>query len=258
MSDISASPGYRASEPSSPAKSAALGLRSTLVWGALGFVAVMSTWLMGAIPRALGRAPIGLPPAVDLLPIGHMAAVAVVAAALWACGRSFRGYLALRPLRWRDVGRGIGYGLLGCVVMGVVAYLVGLLMWALGVGGSPSALPTPETPFNAQALPFLISIWVAMVIAGPIAEEILYRGLLYRGLAASRLGVLGTIVLTSVIFGLGHYPGFGWSRVVWTGFLGLLLGWVRWRTDSTSVSIVAHATTNLVGVTVLTAIVLSH
>jgi membrane protease YdiL (CAAX protease family) len=218
----------------------------------------MTTWLMGVIPRALGGTPVALPPVLDLLPIGHMAVVAVVAAALWACRRSFRGYLALEPLRWRDVGRGIGYGLLGYVIMGVVAVLVALLVSKLGVAGSPPALPILEMPFNAQALPILISLWVGMVIAAPIAEEILYRGLLYRGLAASRLGVLGAIVLTSVLFGLVHYPGFGWPRVVMTGFVGLLLGWVRWRTASTSVSIVAHATTNLVGITILTAIVLSR
>jgi membrane protease YdiL (CAAX protease family) len=69
---------------------------------------------------------------------------------------------------------------------------------------------------------------------------------------------MGTIVLTSVIFGLGHFSWTGWPRVVMTGFVGLVLGWARWRTDSTSVSIVAHATMNLVGVTILTAIVLSR
>jgi membrane protease YdiL (CAAX protease family) len=221
-------------------------------------VAIMTTWLMGVIPQALGVTPVALPPVLDLLPIGHIAVVVVVAAALWACRRSFRGYLALEPLQWRDVGRGIGYGLLGYVVMWVVTGLVALLVSALGVAVSPPALPILEMPFNAQVLPILVSLWVGMVIAAPIAEEILYRGLLYRGLAASRLGVPGAIVLTSVLFGLLHYPGFGWPRVVITGVFGLVVGWVRWRTASTSVSIVAHATTNLVGITILTAIVLSR
>ena len=58
-------------------------------------------------------------------------------------------------------------------------------------------------------------VWIMMVVAAPVAEEILYRGFFYRGLRATRLGVAGTILVTSVAFGLLHkVGGFGWDRVV--------------------------------------------
>ena len=63
--------------------------------------------------------------------------------------------------------------------------------------------------------------------------------------------------ITAPPFGLMHWPGFGWDRVVGTGCLGLLLGWLRWRTGNTGVSIVTHATINFVGASIGTAMMLT-
>jgi membrane protease YdiL (CAAX protease family) len=79
-------------------------------------------------------------------------------------------------------------------------------------------------------------------------------GLLYRGLESS-VGVFVTIVLTSAAFGLLH-QGFGWERLIATGCVGLLFGWVRWHTGNTSICIVAHAVMNSFGAAALTMLAL--
>jgi membrane protease YdiL (CAAX protease family) len=213
----------------------------------------MSVWLIDIALHAVWG--LHVPAPLTLLPIGHFAVVVVVMAAMWSCGRSFRDYLALSPLRWSDVGRGIGYGALGFVGMMMVFIAIGLLQKLFGAG--PSTAPTiAKLPFNMQSMLLLASIWFMMVVAAPIAEELLFRGLLYRGLAESRVGIVATMVLTSMVFGLMHYPGFGWSRVIATGCMGLLLAWLRWHNGNTSIGIVAHAATNTIAAAILTTVAL--
>src|SRR5215212_2642469 len=93
--------------------------------------------------------------------------------------------------------------------------------------------PTSDQIANVGHLPFLISLWLLLLVVAPVAEEILFRGFLYRGLVGP-LGTVSTIVLTSIVFGVLHKWGFGWDRVVAITALGLLLGWLRRRTGGTT------------------------
>ncbi|MFZ1074018.1 MAG: CPBP family glutamic-type intramembrane protease [Verrucomicrobiia bacterium] len=81
---------------------------------------------------------------------------------------------------------------------------------------------------------------LAVVILGPVVEEILVRGLLY-GALEKRLPTGGTILVTSLIFALYHFdmaffiPLFG---------VGLLLGWARAKTGSIGLPILIHMLNN--------------
>jgi membrane protease YdiL (CAAX protease family) len=55
---------------------------------------------------------------------------------------------------------------------------------------------------------------------------------------------IATIMITSILFGMVHYLGFGWPRAVATGCLGLLFGVIRWRTGNTTAAMATHATIN--------------
>jgi hypothetical protein len=52
----------------------------------------------------------------------------------------------------------------------------------------------------------MVTIALAFVIIAPAAEEITFRGFLYRGWAASRLGVFGAILLTVCYLVATTYP----------------------------------------------------
>jgi membrane protease YdiL (CAAX protease family) len=240
MADASVPIASRTLKAPSPAStgtptSTPLGLLATLSWGMAALVALQLT---DPLMRMMG---IVLPPEV---PTHYLAVVAVVAMAMWACRRPFREYLALAPMGWTDVGRGIGYGVLG---------LIGLVAMYAAFGILP---PIVRMPFTTETMQYLLRLWILMVIAAPIAEELLFRGLLYRGLAESQIGVLGAIILSSVLFGLVHYSLGGWPRVVATGCMGLLFAWLRWRSGSTSICLVAHVTANGVGGAILTTLFL--
>jgi uncharacterized protein len=86
---------------------------------------------------------------------------------------------------------------------------------------------------------------IGIVILAPIGEELFFRGFLYRGFAASPLGAAGAIVLTDLIWTALHLdkPSLGLPNVF---FVGLLLGWLRWRTGSIIPTIALHTLNNAV------------
>jgi membrane protease YdiL (CAAX protease family) len=131
--------------------------------------------------------------------------------------------------------------------------VVGLIGGAVLLQAVGYVHPGPGAGTLSQSkLLTLIAIWTTMVIAAPITEEFLFRGLLYRGLAESRLGTFGALIVTSVAFGIVHYPGFGWARVIGTGLAGLLFGLLRWGTGGIGMSIVAHIILNIIAASLLT------
>jgi membrane protease YdiL (CAAX protease family) len=253
MSDISIP--VQVTAPAIPAPAAAgtlvprkpIAVPSILAWGALGLFAVMSVWIADQLPMLWGGQS-HLPQLVLILPIGHLALLGVVMAALRSHGWSLRDYLALKPMRGRDVGRGMLWGFLGYILLSIIMVAAALILHGMGHPMTPPA----AGHLQQNKLITLVAIWSTIAVAAPITEEFLFRGLLYRGLSESRLGVAGTLVITSVVFGLLHYPGFGWPRVIGTGLVGLLFGWLRWRNDNIGVSIVAHATLNFIAASLLT------
>lgn len=88
------------------------------------------------------------------------------------------------------------------------------------------------------------------VVAAPLLEEWLCRGVLWT--AASRVTTpRRTIVLTSMLFAVMH----GLQGVLFLAFPhrflgGLALGWLRMKSGSLVPCVIAHATCNLIAVTV--------
>ncbi len=85
----------------------------------------------------------------------------------------------------------------------------------------------------------------AIVFAAPLTEEIAFRGFLYRGWAASPLGPAGTIVLTSAIWAVMHLQYETFYLVQIFG-LGLVFGWLRWRSGSTLLPLLLHVLVNFI------------
>lgn len=87
-------------------------------------------------------------------------------------------------------------------------------------------------------------LWVALVLAAPIAEETLFRGFLFAGFRRSPVGLPGAILLPALAWAAIHvqYDIYGMATIFVTG---LLLGLARWQTDSLVTPICLHALMNL-------------
>ena len=108
-----------------------------------------------------------------------------------------------------------------------------------------SILPPPEFLREALKEVFsgegdLISRTFLLVIVAPITEELLFRGLILRGLL-SRFSPTVAILLTGLLFGAVHVNP--WQFISAT-CLGLIFGWLYVRTGRILLAIFAHAFSN--------------
>jgi membrane protease YdiL (CAAX protease family) len=87
-------------------------------------------------------------------------------------------------------------------------------------------------------------LWLALVVVAPVGEELLFRGFLYRGIVREPRDVLPGILMIALIWSLLHvqYDWFG-AAVVFV--IGVLFGYVRHYSGSTTLVILLHMLLNL-------------
>jgi membrane protease YdiL (CAAX protease family) len=87
------------------------------------------------------------------------------------------------------------------------------------------------------------SLWgslLLLVIIAPLTEELLFRGLILRGLL-SRYPVWISVLISSLLFGLFHLNPW---QIIGATLGGLILGWIFVRTRSLVPCVFAHALFN--------------
>lgn len=99
-------------------------------------------------------------------------------------------------------------------------------------------------------------LWIALIIAAPVIEELFFRGFLIKGLAASPIKPVGAVLVTSAIWAVIHlqYDLYGIASIF---LMGLILGAARIKTGSTMLPIFLHAVANFVA-TIETAIFVAY
>jgi hypothetical protein len=178
----------------------------------------------------------------SVISLSVIAGLPAVLLALWLAIRwarlSFADYLALRWTSWRNVAIG---------VIGLVVIVAGwdLLSRAIGKEVAPDFMI--DVFKSARADDALWLLVLAFCAAAPITEELFARGFLYRGLSGSFLGVPGAILLSSLVWTSLHlqYDWFFFGEVF---CIGLWFGYIRYRSQSTWLTIVLHALNNLAAV----------
>ena len=86
-----------------------------------------------------------------------------------------------------------------------------------------------------------IFIVFTTVLAAPLVEEMLFRGYLQKVLEESWEDITKAILVTSLFFALVHFNPF-W--IVQIYLLGLVLGYLAWRTNSIIPGIILHGFNN--------------
>ena len=165
-----------------------------------------------------------------------------VAAALWFAIRftdtSFSDYLALRGTSPKN----FLIGILGLV--GVIAIWEAMSN-LIGHETSPSFMVDVLKSARSDGALWLLIL--AFCVAAPASEEFFARGFLYRGWSASRLGPVGAIVLSSLVW-TGLHLQYDWYFFGEVFTLGLWFGYLRYRSGSTLLTIVLHGLNNLAAV----------
>jgi membrane protease YdiL (CAAX protease family) len=186
---------------------------------------------------AFGYALIG-PESADHLALGALVAsgafglLAIGGAAL--AGEPLAERLGLGPGRLRGLPCALGVvGLLG------LSHALDGLLHATGLQADSAILRFEETVAGRGPRELALS-FVALVLAAPLGEELLFRGLVQRGLAPA-LGGAPAAAAAALAFGVAHADfALGLAAV----FLGVYLGLLALAADSIRVAIAAHALNN--------------
>jgi len=142
-----------------------------------------------------------------------------------------------RPL-WRSLGWTLRF-------RGAWFYLGVAPVLALTVSAVAALLRAPDVPTPVESLitsrGSLVAVLIFAALAGPVFEELVFRGSLYPLLAAT-LGAWPGIGLTALAFALLHGPEYQWSwqHVMAVGVAGVAFGAARYRTGSTAAAALMH------------------
>lgn len=149
---------------------------------------------------------------------------------------SIKEYLALKPVAWKTVG-------FWFAVMALFVLLSDGLTYLLDRPVTPDFMV--RTFATAGFLPLFL---LALVVLGPLFEEVLFRGFMFAGLRHSRLGDPGAILITAALWAAIHlqYDLYGIATIF---VMGIVLGVVRMKTGSLYLTFALHAAINLLAVT---------
>jgi CAAX protease family protein len=160
--------------------------------------------------------------------------VSVLVLAVWIVHWTARDYLALHWTSRQEVG-------IALVSLVVLLPLLDGLAYVMGQPIIPSFVV--DLYRSAQSSGSLPLLWLAIVVAAPVAEEIIFRGFIFRGWVRPEQRPMIGILMVSVLFAAIHIQ-YNWFGILQVFLLGSLLTWTRWRSESTLLTMVMHFIAN--------------
>lgn len=163
--------------------------------------------------------------------VSNLISVAAILLIVAIRGQGLKDYLSFYPVQLATLFKWLG-------ILAAFVFLTegAAALFKVDFGGD-----TMLTLYHATDSIWLF--WAAAVVAAPLFEETMFRGLLFRGFQQSFLGNGGTIVLTALLWAAMHiqYNLYGMGFIAATG---ILFGIARARTGSLMVPMALHATLN--------------
>ena len=101
---------------------------------------------------------------------------------------------------------------------------------------------------NANTSFFAGGVWMEVLASGlviPIAEELLFRGVVFKRLRMVLLDGKRAMILSAVIFGIFH---FNIVQFIYAAVLGILLAYFVEKTRKVSLAVIGHMAANLAAI----------
>ncbi len=113
------------------------------------------------------------------------------------------------------------------IILGIIRLLFGRIL--------------PIEQLKVSDVPVLFIALLVVGVSAAVCEETLFRGLISKGY--ERYGVLSSLVITSVLFGILHRD---FQKSIGLILIGGLIGFIVYRTKSIYTGMVAHFTNNAI------------
>jgi len=183
----------------------------------------------------------GGPGLLAIVVASQLAGLGVVLLFLRVRGIPLRPLVGVARPIGRDLSIGLGLGLLAVVASTLIVSLL------VALSGSEA---TPEQVLTGGLLDTPLQVMLAViagVVLAPVAEELIFRALLHRGLR-QRLRIVPATVLSSVLFAVVHFDVAFSQPLALVGLtlVGVILAVAYERTGSLIVPVVIHAVHNAV------------
>ena len=212
------------------------------------YIGACFTWIgLGLVPVMLllfGADDMTSPLALSLSAVGMSGGAAAIAEAM----RRIRQWEVPETWALRRVSMPVGFwggAVLGALTLGVVGEWLGVGLWEVLNNAFGWELPNNNLAAIAESLRHGAlgerALFVAVVVLiGPLLEELVFRGFLWRVLEGNARPV-GAILGTSLVFGMWHLDPIQSVGVLPLSFF---LGVVRWRSGSLRPCIAIHVLNN--------------
>jgi membrane protease YdiL (CAAX protease family) len=201
-----------------------------------------------AAERLRGFGPVGLLAIVAIM-AGSMAGppVGAVLVLVWA-------HLSQTPLRALGFAAPRSWTATGTVgvVFGIVFKLSMKALVMPLLGAPPMNMPYHYVAGNPAVLPGMLA---AVLVSAGFGEEVVFRGYFFERLGKllgrGKLALTATILLSSTLFALAHYPDQRLPGVEQAAVTGLVFGGIYARRQQLWVVIIAHAAFDLTAVALI-------
>lgn len=212
---------------------------ATLAAGTYSMSVLLIVLIIPLVPASTLTCAVGVTDATSILALG------VCFAALKLRGWHVREFFHVRWICWWKL------------LLGIVAWV--LLMWVLlglaavaGLGGGKQAVYYLLRGVTVQwELWFL---FLSIVVATPLLEELLFRGVVYQTLRG-HLGVWPAVLLSALVFAAAHGEPL---QIVRLTLMGMVLAYSYERSGTLLVPIGIHAVQNTVAFFVITGLRMLH
>ncbi len=194
-----------------------------------------------ADPTFLADGRLGTWPLLALLVVPSVTAASVAVAGTAWFGAGPRSHRLQRELairwRWGDAGAGLAIG-----VGGLLLTVPAAAIWA-GWVGSDQATSSLGEAFGDRRLGPVAAVVTFLVVwlVAPLAEEVLFRGVLWRALEHWRMNRWLIFVVTSAVFSVAHLE---LLRTPLLLVLSVPLGLARMFTGNLVAAVLAHQANN--------------
>jgi membrane protease YdiL (CAAX protease family) len=159
-------------------------------------------------------------------------------------GKSWSGYYDFWAVKVIGVSEVVKW-----IVVGFVFWFISsFLGWWIKVPEEQFMLDI-KAASNSTDMIILILFTLCLVV--PIMEELIFRGWLFSKVAQTKLGNIGALLLTAFFFTIIHSQYENVMTFLMLLAFGLLLGFVRYKSNNISYTVIIHALFNTLTLTAL-------
>lgn len=218
-----------------------LPARRTVFWSLALVLAIVITPFILRLGVTLFNVNVTTNATVALLSLGLLGTVLmltsfVIIARLFRQPVKFKDIAISRPLVWSDAS----YAVIGFIVYALISSIL------LYVYGSIGGNVTQPQEFGLGQLFGTERLYAMLifVVAVPIAEEVLFRGMLYSKIRQSGLHWITAAAVVSGLFGAAHGQ---WNVAIDVFVMSMVMCYLREKTGTILAGILVHVLKNFIG-----------